>query len=93
MGRRLAVPVTERHTEQGAPPRRLARDARWDEQEAVEVLAPLAALRQTVRAAAALQPSAVLLPPSILPGLDAWGGLPVLRGDRAALVFEPPRYT
>jgi len=66
-------------------------DARWDEREFFEAIAPLAALEQSVASGTALRPTAVMVPLSFAPGAEAIHGWPVVRGDRFALLYEPPR--
>lgn len=57
----------------------------------MELLAPLAVLKQDIETYTAIRPSAIMLPLSAFPGLEAYLGLPVIRGDRAALIYEPSR--
>jgi hypothetical protein len=64
-------------------------DQREEYRLIMELLAPLAALKQDIESATALRPTAMMLPLSAFPGLEAYLGLPVIRGDRAALLFEP----
>jgi hypothetical protein len=67
----------------------MTRDRRWDAQEVFEALGPVLALEHSIRRATRMVPTAVMLPLSLLPGLDEVKGLPVVRGDRTALLYEP----
>ena len=60
-----------------------------DTQEVIETVGPLMALRHTVEAHTALRPTAIMLPLSLLRGVEEVYGLPVVRGDRTALIYEP----
>lgn len=64
-------------------------DHREEYQLVMELLAPLAGLKQNIEMHTALKPTAIMLPLSAFAGLEAVLGLPVIRADRAALVYEP----
>lgn len=55
----------------------------------MELLAPLAALKQDIESSTALKPNAIMLPLSAFPGVEMILSLPVVRGDRTALLYEP----
>ena len=63
----------------------------WDMEELREVIVPLLVLRDTIRRDTNLQPTAMMLPLSLAPNIDTAWGIPVMRGDRAALIYEPVR--
>lgn len=62
----------------------------WSTSEALDIVAPLFVLEWEIREHTALRPSAMMLPFSLLPGATEIRGLPVIRGDRAALLYEAP---
>ena len=57
--------------------------------EARPALGRLLALEHDIRSATGRRASAIVLPADVAPGLTAFSHLPVLRGDRVALLFEP----
>jgi len=72
------------------PPPAWSEDLRRSE-EAARVLRPLLVLEHVLWRETALRPTAVMLPGDVLAGATWALGLPVIRGDRAALLLEPPR--
>lgn len=67
----------------------MALSDREDYRLLMEEVAPLLVLRSDIESATMLRPTAMMLPLSTFPELDSIHGLPVIRGDRRALVFEP----
>lgn len=63
----------------------------WDMEEVRDLVIPLVILRDAIHKAAYIQPTAVMLPLSLVPGMETVFGLPIVRGDRTALLYEPPR--
>lgn len=59
------------------------------EQEWIEVSGAVLVLRGQIEAATRMRPTAVMLPLSLFPGVEEFYGLPVYRGDRVALIYEP----
>ena len=56
-----------------------------------DAVLPLVFLQHQVERDARLKPTAVMLPVSLAPEARTVWGLPVIRGDRTALIYEPPR--
>jgi len=60
-----------------------------------EAVLPLMALADTIDKMTRLRPTAVMLPKALLLSVPLTEptvlGVPVIEGDRAALIFEPPR--
>jgi len=54
---------------------------------------PLIILRDTIRDHTTLNPAAMMLPDTlpIAPGVNTVYGIPVILGDRCALLYEPPK--
>ena len=67
-------------------------DGREEYRLIMEHVAPLAALQHDIESATALKPTAMMLPLSVFPGVDEIRGLPVVRGDRTALLYEPTEW-
>lgn len=55
----------------------------------MEEVAPVLALEHSIRTHTALQPTALMLPLSLFPDVEMLANLPVVRGDRTALIYEP----
>lgn len=58
--------------------------------DVTEYVVPLLILRETIDKGCWLQPTAIMLPLSLLSGVEQIYGLTVVRGDRCALLYEAP---
>lgn len=56
----------------------------------MEMVGPLLVLKQDIDRNTRRRPTAMMLPLSVLPGLETCYGIPVIRGDRTALLYEAP---
>lgn len=56
-----------------------------------EALTPLLSLMFDIEKHTVIRPTAIMLPLSLVPDAEKVFGLPVIRGDRTALIYEPPR--
>lgn len=65
-------------------------DDKWRNEDAMDAIAPLVAIKHTIEMGTGLQPSAIMVPLSYW-GYESIFNIPVVRGDRFALLFEPPR--
>lgn len=59
-----------------------------EEQAVVEALIPLLQVEQDVQEHTGRRPSAVMIPSGVLPKAETWRLLPVIHGDRYALLYE-----
>lgn len=66
-------------------------DNRFESTEIMETIGPCVVLRDDINRHMYLQPTAIMLPLSLYPDIEAVFGLPVYRGDRVALIYEPPK--
>lgn len=64
---------------------------RYASLEMLETLGPVRVLEYTIEKHAMLRPTAIMLPLSQFPELTQLWNLPVIRGDRVALLYEPRR--
>lgn len=64
-------------------------DQREEYRLIMEHVAPLFAFLADIESATALKPTGIMLPLSVFPLLDEIRGIPIIRGDRSALVYEP----
>lgn len=62
-----------------------------EQQEFLELVGPVIVIERAIRAATGLRASALMLPLSLGRGITACFGLPVVRGDRVALMYEKRR--
>lgn len=67
------------------------RDLAWQQEELREAVVPLLVLGRDIEKHTMIRPTAVMLPLSLAPDATKVFGLPVIRGDRAALIYEPQR--
>lgn len=63
----------------------------WSDQEIFENVAPLMVLKEDIYKHTAIRPTALMFPLSFLPEAETFSGLPIIRGDRFAVVFEPKK--
>jgi hypothetical protein len=69
-------------------------DSRKELQEMLDVrdaVLPLVYLQHQIERDTRIKPTAVMLPLSLAPEAHTVWGLPVIRGDRTALIYAPPR--
>lgn len=62
-----------------------------EEAEVRDAVIPLMILRDDIDMRTAIRPTAVMLPLSLAPKATVVFGLPIIRGDRTALIYEPPQ--
>lgn len=63
----------------------------YDNEELMEVAGSLLAMQHTIYQATLLRPTMMMLPHHAVPEGSIIYGLPVMSGDRAALIYEPPK--
>jgi hypothetical protein len=56
-----------------------------------ESIGPVLVMRHQIEMHTRYRPTALMLPLSLAPRLETAWGMPVIRGDRVALVYEAPR--
>lgn len=61
-----------------------------DYQEAMDTVVPLIVIDQEIAEHTMRRPSAVMWPLSFYPYAETWRELPIIRGDRFALIYEAP---
>lgn len=62
-----------------------------DEMEIRETIVPLKILADDIKGGTMLEPTAMMLPLSMATAFDTAFGIPVIAGDRAALIYEAPK--